>query len=76
MDDNVVRTCVSCISEKHINKVYEHFSEYHWCVIKRVLKRYYNKIVEISQQRPDKNARLKTWIIEKSIGRKALNLTK
>ena len=59
MDDVVVRTRVSCNTEKRIEIFYKNFPECRACNIKRFLKRYYNKKDEILQQRRDKYPRFK-----------------
>ena len=59
MNDNVVKTCVSCNTKKHINIFYNKFSEYIACNIEKVLKRYYKNQGEVLQQRRNKCARFK-----------------
>ena len=59
MDDKVVKTCVSCKTEKCIENFFEKNSECKMCNIKTVLKRYYSRKDEILQQGPDKIPRFK-----------------
>ena len=41
MDDNVVKTCVSCNTEKRIENFSKQYSACKPCSFRRVLKRYY-----------------------------------
>ena len=59
MDDNVVKTCVVCNTEKSIDDFYIKYRECKQCNIKRVLKRYYDYQDRNIQKQRDKNARFK-----------------
>ena len=59
MDDIVVKTCVSCNTQKHIETFYSNFSECKECNNERVLQRYFYNKVEILQKRRNENARFK-----------------
>ena len=50
MDDNVVKTCVSCNTEKCTENFYEKYSECKDGNIKRGVKRYYDNKDKISIQ--------------------------
>ena len=59
MNDNVVKICGRCITEKYISNFLKMFSECKACNIKRVLKGYYDNKGKILKQCWDKYSRLK-----------------
>ena len=59
MNDIVVKTCVSCNTEKLLENFCKKCSECKRCIIKMVLKRYYDNKNENLQKRRDKYARFR-----------------
>ena len=59
MDDNVLKICVVCNTEKSIDTFHKKFKEGKQCKIKTVLKRFFDNKEKIIQQRRDKCARFK-----------------
>ena len=66
MDDINVKTCVVCITKKHVDNFYNNYRECKQCNIKRFLKRHYkNKKVFTFYKNVEVNMHvLKTWIID------------
>ena len=56
MDDNNVKTCVVCNTEKHVDDFCNNYRENKQRIIKRILKRYYNNKDDMIQKRRDKYA--------------------
>ena len=64
MDDNVVKTCNVCNTEKSIAILPNKQKECKQCKMKKVLKRYCNIKDDIIQKFEINMRVLKTWIIE------------
>ena len=63
MDDNFVKGCVVCDTKKTLDGFHKKYRECRACIFKSVLKRYYNNEDKILEQRQNKCAQFKVWII-------------